>query len=491
MKMRTYIATLLLAGVVTGCSLEEEPYGFTSTENFYKTAADATSAIVYAYSILPEIEYYSRNFILVTELPTENVTLKPDAGASEFEIDGLRPRADNEQLTTSWRYAYIGINRANAVIANVPGIGNMEATYRNHVVGEAYFLRALHYFNLVRLFGEAPVRTTPVTSLDQINSPKSSIQEMYNLIIADLENAAELMDMARREGRVNKVAAWGMLAKVYVTLASAKSTNSPGYDFVMNADEMYASAKAYSEKVLYDQSLYSLDPSLKNIFDVTKEDGPEHIFSVSTDRTGPQEGNFSKLPLLFIPSIDGAVFRLEDGTAVMSGWNHLVIEPGHYNSYAANDKRKTELIISKVIVNGTERNLGINDYSRPFTRKFLDPGRVGEQTSVNTPVLRFSDVMLLYAEASGPTAEGYEAMRQIRERAGLGQLQGGLSPQQFRNAVIQERAWELAFEGHRLFDLRRTNKMEEVLVNQHGKAIESGAYFFDIPQREVDANPNL
>ncbi|TPE43455.1 RagB/SusD family nutrient uptake outer membrane protein [Pontibacter mangrovi] len=491
MRIKKYLYAVLTSFLLAGCSLQEEPYGFTSTENFYKSEADATAAIIYAYSILPEIEYYSRNFILITELPSENITLKPDAGASNFEFDELRVRADNPDLTTAWRYAYIGINRANAVIANVPGISNMGEAYRDQVVGEAYFLRALHYFNLVRLFGEAPLRTTPVTSIEQINSPKSSMQDIYKLIVEDLVKASDLMDMTRREGRADKVAAWSLLAKVYATLASAKSTASPGYDFVTGADEMYAQAKTYADKVVHQQGVYRLDPNLKAIFDIDKENGPEHIFSVSTDRTGPQEGNFSKLPLMFIPYIDGAVFTLEDGTPVRSAWNHLLTEPALYNSFAPEDKRKTELIVSKVYVDGEERVLGINDYSRPFTRKYLDPHQVGEQTGVNTPVLRFSDVLLLFAEASGPTTEGYEAINQIRERAGLQPLEEGLSPEAFRDAVIQERSWELAFEGNRLFDLRRTHKMEEVLEQKYGKAIQGDPYFFPVPQREVDANPNL
>ncbi|MBG8553446.1 RagB/SusD family nutrient uptake outer membrane protein [Hymenobacter guriensis] len=486
---------LCLAGalaLLTACSLQEEPYGFNSTNNFYKTEADANAALIYAYSILPEIEYYSRNFILVTELPTENITLKPDAGASNFEFDKLAVRADNPELTTAWRYAYIGANRANAVIANVPGIAAMSEANRNQIVGEAYFLRALHYFNLVRLFGEVPLKTEPVTSLDQANSPKASLQAIYALIEADLKKASELMDATRRDGRVNKVAAWGLLAKVYLTQASGKTTSSPGYEFVGNADALYAQAKTYAGNVLSGGAGYGLDPDLKAIFDVDKKNGPEHIFAVATDRSGLSEGNFSKLPLMFIPYIDGAVFKLSDSTSVRSGYNHFVTEPAIYNSFADTDKRKTELIPSKVYIGKKETTLSITGYSRPFTRKYLDPKQVGEQTSANTPVLRYSDVVLLFAEASGPTAEGYAAINQIRQRAGLPNLTEGLSTAAFRDAVVQERAWELAFEGNRLFDLRRTHKMEQVLVQQYGKTIQPGnSYFYPIPTRETDLNTNL
>ncbi len=489
MNIRKYIMMVLTSCIIAGCSLEEEPYGFPSTGNFYQSAEDANSALMYAYAILPEIEYYSRNFILVAELPAETLTIKPDAGASNFEIDELRTRPDNPEVTTAWRYAYIGINRANAVIANVPGIVSMDTNERNQIVGEAYFLRALHYFNLVRLFGSVPLRVEPVTSTEQVDAPLSSISEVYDVIIDDLNKAIEFTDFQKRDGRANKVAAWGLLSKVYIHMASSKSTGSPGYDFVPDADAAYAQAKTSAAKVLNEQTVYGFDNDLKAIWDVENEGGPEHIFSVSTDRTGQFEGNYSKLPLMFIPYIDGAVFQLDDGISVASGWNHFLMEDAHYNSYDADDKRKTELIISTVWVNGNARNLGIGDYSRPFTRKYIDPGRIGDQTSVNTPVLRFSDVLLTFAEASGPDADGYAAVNRVRTRAGLDELPLGLSVDAFRQAVLQERSWEFAFEGNRLFDLRRTNAMETVLEDQYGKTIESGAYFFDIPQREVDTNP--
>jgi starch-binding outer membrane protein, SusD/RagB family len=491
MNLKKYLLAGITSIMLVSCSLEEEPYGFPSTGNFYKSEQDANAALIYAYSILPEIEYYSRIFIMVTELPSETLTVKPDAGASNFEMDELRTTADNPEITTSWRYAYIGINRTNAVIKNVPGITNMDVAKRDQILGEAYFLRALHYFNLVRLFGVVPLRTEPVTSIEQVDAPVSTIQEIYDQIISDLNNAIDLTNLERREGRANKVAAWALISKVYLHMASSKATSSPGYEFVADANAMYDNAKSFSAKVMNEQTLYGFDSNLVNIWDVTKEDGPEHIFSASLDRTGQFEGNYSKLPLMFIPYIDGATFKLSDGTNVASGWNHFLMEAAHYNSYDADDKRKNDLIVSSVWLNNQEKTLGIGDYSRPFTRKYIDPFRVGDQTSVNTPILRYSDILLVFAEASGPTAEGYAAINQVRNRAGLTELTPALSEDAFRDAVIQERSWELAFEGNRLFDLRRTNKMESVLEGQYGKNIQNAAYFFDIPQREVDTNPYI
>src|ERR1051325_3772893 len=111
---------VLLAGVCSCSDLEEEPYGLINSKTFYKTPEDAESAIIYCYSILPEVGYYSRGYYIVTELPTENLTQKGDAGASNFELDELRTTPTNANLDDMWTYIYRGISRANGVIVNVP-----------------------------------------------------------------------------------------------------------------------------------------------------------------------------------------------------------------------------------------------------------------------------------------------------------------------------------------------------------------------------------
>ncbi|TWV90001.1 RagB/SusD family nutrient uptake outer membrane protein [Chitinophaga pinensis] len=162
-----YILSAMLTGTtLAGCSkLEEQPYGMINSQTYYKTADDARAAIIYAYSILPEVGYYSRGYYIITELPTENLTQKGDAGVGNFELDELRTTSTNPDLDNIWTYMYRGIARANAVIANVPKIPGMTDAERNQITGEGHFLRALHFFNLVRMFGEVPLRTTPLMML--------------------------------------------------------------------------------------------------------------------------------------------------------------------------------------------------------------------------------------------------------------------------------------------------------------------------------------
>jgi hypothetical protein len=495
-KIKFYICSIIAMSIVSGCSLDEEPNGFLSSNNFYKTETDANAAMVYAYAILPEIEYYSREFVTLTEVPTENLSIKPDGGVSNFELDNLNVTPSNTDIAVVWQSCFIGVNRASAIVANVPKILSMAEADRNQVTGEGHFLRALHYFNLVRLFGSVPLHKEPISSLDQVSLPKSPIADIYAFIIDDLKQASDLMGTAKLANRANKTAAWALLSKVYLHLASSKASGSDGYDFVSDANEMYANAATYAGKVLNEQSNFAFEPNILNIWGVKNENGPEHIFSASTDKTGAAEGNYSKLPLMFIPALSGP-FKLpggedgKDSVLIAVGWNHFITESGIYNSYKPNDKRKTNLIASTVFFKNKPTNLGITDYSRPFSRKYLDPDREGDKTSVNTPILRYSDIMLVFAEASGPTAEAYDAVNQIRQRAGLSDLTPGLDATTFRDSVLVERSWEFAFEGNRLFDLRRTNSMKKVLVDQYGKTITSGEFFFPIPQSEVDLNPYI
>jgi len=508
MKKIQYILPFLAFLAVASCKkdLKETPYGFLSTSNFYKTGADATSALLYAYSINSDLDYYERNFIVLTELPTEDVAEAAGKSADELLADENAVTSTNSLLAPAYQAPYVGINRANLVITYVPAITNgLTDSAKNEILGEAYSLRALHYFNLVRFFGAVPLHLTPVSDDSQTNLPKSSIQAIYTQIIADLTKAIPMMDETQRLGRFNKVGAWALLSKVYLELASAKSSGAEGYDWVTDANAEFTLAQQYSGYVVSNQSVYGLDPSLTDIYNVGSKFGPEHILDAPFDRSGTAEGLYSKLPLFFYPNLNFTLAPApSNGTEadefIPGGFGEFLTEPGLFNSFDPNDKRKTQLIIDTIYNVGggkdgtgpTQPLLITGTEYRPFTNKYNDAGwTIGQQTGANTPIIRYSDILLVYAEACGPTTAGYAALGQIRARAGLGNVPPGLSVADFRNAVLQERSWELCFEGNRLFDLRRTNNMVNILTNIYGKKITGDPNFFPIPQSEVDQNPNL
>lgn len=498
--MRTKLSLfVLIFGLVlaSACDLQEKPYGFYSENNFYQTPGDAEAALVYAYDALTYLEY-SRAVFYVGDLPTEEFNPKPDEGAgvqdlSDWNVDNF---ATNGMLENFFQYAYIAINRANAVIQQVPQ-SNFSQDIKDQYVGEAYFLRAWNYFNLARNFGRVPIHDEVVETLEQTSAPMAqNLDEVYDLIIADCQKAAELLHIDRRVGRADKVAAQALLSKVYLTIASAKEHGVPEYAGMQkNVDEMYKKAADAAREVVDNQAEYGFDDDLLHIYDVDAPRGPEHIFLMSMDRTGEIEGDYSKISKLFIPYIDGATIYLDDhdGTFTKShdGWSSFRTTTDFYNSFDNADMRKNVLLVDSVYYENGDLNATYpGKILYPFTRKYVDPHFIGDKTSTKPYLIRFSDIALVLAEAVGPTAEGYQQVNYIRHRAGLGDLQPGLNKNDFRRAVLEERRWELAFEGNRIYDLRRFKMVQDVVPQASGLSDEE-VTFYPIPQTEIDLNQGL
>lgn len=482
---------------ILSCDLEEEPYGFYSEENFYQTEADAIAAVNYAYDALTYLEY-SRSIYFLGDLPTDEIFPKNDEGIDVQNLNNWEVSSfpTNNILTNFFKYTYIAINRSNAVLVNVPE-ANYDEQFQNQIVGEAYFLRAWNYFNLVRAFGNVPIHRDVVETLDQTAAPLSNnLDEIYDLIISDCEQAINLLGVNQRLGRADKVAAQALLAKVYLQIASAKENGVSLYtEMDKDVNSMYSLAEQTANQVLEGQSVYGFEDDLIDIYNVEMPLGRENIFLLSMDRSGTIEGDYSKISKLFIPYIDGATIYLQNpnGTYTPShdGWSVFNTQTEFYNSFDNSDKRKTELIVDSVYNSQGELSAtypGAIVY--PFTRKYIDPNFIGDKTSTKPFLLRYSEVALIYAEAAGPTPQAYEYVNYIRNRAGLGDLDPGLNTDDFREAVLSERKWELAWEGNRLYDLRRFNIVTETVSEASGLSSEE-ANFYPLPQREIDLNPSL
>ncbi len=492
------IGACSIALAVSACSLEETPYGFLSTDNFYKTASDAQSALVYCYSFLPEVGYYSRALHYVPGYASEEYVTKSDGGLDVHQLVDWTVDPSNTLLDGVFKDAYMGIDRCNTLISHVPGI-NMDTITRNQYVGEAYFLRALHYFNLVRLFGSVPIRTEPITSSNQVAVPKSSISDVYDVIISDLQKAEQLMTSNFIECRANKIAAEGLLSKVYLTMASSKATGCPGYDFVSDANSYYSKAAAEAAKVLDpSQSTYTFwTGDLTAMWDIDNEVGNEFIFSIGVDKSGKAEGNYSKLSMNMVPYVNGAKISLGPSfnVTIPDGWSQTQTNIPFYNTFSSNDKRRDAWIVKSVKLSDGSIRTYPGELAYPFTLKYIDKTQTGEASGHYIPVLRYSDVALIYAEAAGPSdSKAYSWVNKVRNRAGLPDLTTGLSTEAFRDSVLKERSFELCFEMNRFYDLRRTHNIEAVLNGIYGKNIHNSdayAYFYPIPQREIDNNPAL
>jgi len=494
--MKKTIFTTFVCCALAACSLQEEPYGFYSDDNFYRSEADAESGLMYAYNALTFLEY-SRGIFYIGDIPTETMSPKSDEAGDVYQLENWIAGRETEQLKYYFKFCYIAVNRANAVIEHVRGNSVLGESVRRRILGEAYFLRAWNYFNLVRTFGLVPVQKRMVAELSQTTPPMAeNLDELYDLIFADLTLADELLEVNKAFGRADRVAAEALMAKAYLTVASSKRNGVYRYtDMRRDPQTMYDSTAYWAGKVVRDyRGSYFFDDDLRAIYDVSKPDGPEHIFIMPFDRSGTQEGNYSKLPLMFLPSNNSVPFYIRYGNGDLqrangNGWGVFLCDDRFVETaFSTTDRRRTELI-HRDIYDSTGAPITPNQVRGYFSSKYVDPDFIGERTSARPYLIRFSDIALVYAEAAGPE-EGLYYVNRIRERAGVPPLPEGMSTEEFRKAVIRERALELAFEGNRLFDLRRTASVTSTDIRAAGLS-EAETAFYPIPQREIDLNPNI
>mgnify|MGYP000126724053 CR=1 FL=1 len=329
----------------------------------------------------------------------------------------------------------------------------------DRVTGEAKFLRALSYFNLVRLFGGVPLKTTPTIGYEDSQVPRNTVDAVYEQIIADLTAAHTLLPEVQAEkGRATNGAAAALLAKVYLTRAG--NTDDSPY---------WQQSKDWAKKVI-DSGLYQLEPIASDLFEVGAKNSVESIFEVQFANGG--DGNGNALPKLTTPSRSGLA-------ALGTGWGSVRLQKKIYDDFVTkypNDYRINSYIIhsSYVKTDGSatkiyplENNAQNNGW--PFLNKYKDPDALNNaEHGANFMYLRYADVLLMYAEAeneiNGPTNEAYNAIDELLARArntpdsvstSPANWQHTLSKEEFRQEVLNERQFELIGEVHFWYDLIR------------------------------------
>jgi hypothetical protein len=350
----------------------------------------------------------------------------------------------------------------------------MDSATRERAVGEARFLRGLFYFNLVRLFGEVPIITAPVSASltdEEIYLAKSPVSAVYARIIEDITIAAERLPLkytsANDKGRATRGAAWGLLSKVYLTTSD------------------WANASLYASKVI-DSKQYSLNADYISNFKEANKNGKESVFEVQFYKKANSEN--SQMVIAGLPSIPGLFAA---GTETMLPTTDLL------NSFETGDHRKEVTFFSSYWFYTFE----------PHIWKYWDQDAykpaATTQSGADFFVMRFSEILLIYAEAlneinSGPTAESFTAINMVRARARNGKNDvlpdlAGLDHDAFKQAVLNERRHEFVSEGHRWYDLVRTGTLIESVKRAKGDVANPTTvnYVFPIPQRELDNNRNL
>ena len=456
--MKRIIFSVITLLWVASCNfLDETPEDFLSPANFYTTTNDAVAAVNAVYD---QLGYYG-NLWQLGERPSDNLQDGPVSRDVSLELHTFTWNSATGIFGSIWQQIYISINRANTVLEQLPSI-DMDETLKNRLMAEARFLRALNYFDLVRNFGGVPIITASTAGFENLFTERDTEAAVYELVIQDLQEAENVLPVtytANETGRATRGAAKALLARVLLYVGD------------------YAGAAQKAKEVI-DLGVYDLFDAVEDLWQVSNENGIEHIFSVQY-LAGVQGSGFS------------SSFAIRGGEPPLTGFSTAIVRQELLDSFAPSDERRTVSVLeSYTFPDGTTKTY------EPHVWKFYDETAV-DPTDGNTnwPVMRYAEVLLIYAEAlnesnNGPTQAAYDAINEVRNRAGVDDLPDGMNQTQFREAVLQERRWELCFEGHRYYDLKRMDQLGPAMAAV-GITVEDKHLMYPIPLREIDANPNL
>ena len=505
LKINSLLYTCLLFAVIvaaSGCTKwfdkEAVDPSNLSPDTYFTLPAHADAAIAAAYAQTRisggGAGIFANNFSML-EMPTGTAKTETGQNTDLNNLLGLSYNGDNVFVFNWWNGLYSEIAQCNLVLDKVPGI-KMDDTKKNQVLGQALFLRAWSYFYLVRLYGDVPLLTASILSASdpRVNAPRTSKDSVYTQIVNDLKGA-ETSGLAWTDagGRAGLGAVKSLLAEVYLTMA--------GYP--MNKGAAYYQMAADKANEVITSGKFSLFADYASLHDESKENIGEQIFEIQYlggVANNPNQG-------ILLPNFkDVSAYGTEIGSTVPT--------LQFYNSFEAGDKRTVDRQGFSYTSyydggNGALKNLGA-----PYIFKHFDigangtAGKAGTATSgLNWMNIRYAQVLLTYAEAqneaTGPTQAALDALKAIRDRAGLttGTL-GSYTKASFQTAVWRERWHELCYEGVTWFDMVRLKKAYNESTNGFEdfvghKLPESGAVLaekhllFPLPTSEMQNNPNL
>lgn len=470
--MKRYIVlTFLLTSWLSSCDvLDQTPESSFTPDNFYRNADDAKAAVSTVYDPLNNANMYEQVMWILQDQATDDAEWgggRSTANQAKNDLDKHTFTPATSTFQSVWSTLYQGINRANAVLGRVPAI-TMDNDLKARLLAEAKFMRGFYYFTLVRLFGGVPLILSETTSLNNLAVARASADEVYIQIIQDFTDAENVLPTTYTtadRGRATKGAAKAFLAKVYLT----------------RQDWTKAAAKA---KEVMDMNVYDLWATFPEVFLIANKNGKESIFDMQALGGGFNEGSW----------MQGYMRPPFDRVNGVSGFGDDPATENLYNAYSATDKRRD---VTMKLYSATGNPAAPASIAFPcYVYKYLDPSATANaEGSNNFPIMRYADVLLMYAEAlneqNGPTTDSYTAINRIRKRAGLADL-SGLTKDQFRDAVLLERRLELAFESHRWYDLVRTNRLVSAMKAQNPTIVVPATHnLYPIPQSERDVNPQL
>ncbi len=474
--------TLILIGIsllLGSCDdfLEKKPESSFNTGSFYENEEGVLLAVDGAYSYFQDI--YTEYLPEIVEARSDNF----ETGESVYDFTLISKCKDDEStsiLWSAWKQFYQAITACNYVLDNIDDVEFTDENRKNDAIGEVRFLRAFAYFDLFRIWGGVPLIDHVITDEEAKLIARVSDEEMYSFLITELTQASEELPASWEDeddlGRATKYAAKGILARVYMT------------------EKEWSSAKTQLEEII-NSGYYERFSNWADIWDDSNDNGKEFVFEIQFVSGNLGEGN--DFPESVIPTDMSS-----DEVAYGGSNGHMFASEDIYNVFEDDDIRRA-LTIKKgyTTVDGSVNTgtIWINKYCHGKVTASGD-------WEINWPVLRISDVYLMYAEALNEISysSGGDAMEILnwnRNRAGLTALTSSDVPDQasFRLAVEKERRLEFAFENIRWFDLLRTDRAYNVIndfleadtyptVNDY--ELESYQLIFAIPQEELYRNPD-
>ncbi|WP_353124937.1 RagB/SusD family nutrient uptake outer membrane protein [Parapedobacter pyrenivorans] len=473
---RIGISILVITTLLTSCQdmLDEIPKDFVARNNYYTNEADAQGALNGAYNTLGPEFFNIENYIL-SELHGDYLNGR-GSQASISLMDQLLDQQNIGRTASLWSRLYLAVNRANAVLNNVPGIADISETARSRIVGEAYFIRALAYFELVRGFGPVPIKTKESTDLSELESPRRPENEVYELIIADALAAEQgLLEAVSGTGQASKSAAKMLLAHVYLTIGDWATAAA-------KADEVISSGKYQLVNVQQPDDFYQI---------FAANTSSEDIMSVHHSETRQSEiTNYLHM---------GNNIPFNYASSGYFAW------VPNMNSFIGEDWDENDLRKPFNLYTHTQ-NAGGEWVPLPATTPVLFKKFITDNTGLRTysaPIYRYAEALLFYAEAAcraegAPSALALERLNMIRRRAygydpdvpSPVDYSAGMDKEQFIDTVLQERAYEFLIERRRWWDLKRTGKAKEAFAAV-GKTLIDERLLWPIPENEINNNPAI
>jgi hypothetical protein len=496
--------SLLLTGIFACQKLSEDPKGNLTPSSFFKTQSDLDAAVAGMYIQLARDGAWGFTSKETSYFGSDDLTTDPGLNkGDQREFDRLSGSSTNASLPAEWNGPWQTIYNANYIIANYQKVNTTDTVARDVSAGQAYFLRGLCFYYLVRTFGPLPIVIAPQDVT--VRPPRSPVDSIYMQVISDLSKARTMLGKTKVQGKPNIYSASAILGNVYLTMAGWPLNDATKYQAAADEAQLVMGSGLYDVNTPYDQ-VFKTRNSSESIFALQ--------YSVAGNLPNRRFGS-SNVPL-DEEALDGS-----------TGWDDVYPEINFYKNrpicsrsyYTFYDTLKL-LQDDKVTFVKTVWSDATTHAKHPYYKKFragLVTNGVGDgvneteskimtiqpSTNAETIISRYPGVLLDYAEASAmaagaPTPAGYAAINHVRVRGGLPNLTPGLSVTAFRDSVVYERAYEFAEEfGVRWFDIVRLQLLPQIAANRDasenpipGGINFSQKYWAPIPLAEMTLNPS-